>query len=439
MHFRLDELAAALNGRLLDAGAGDVSCDGVTTDSRSTHAGALFVPLKGERNGHEYISDAVENGARGYLCSESIGSGPAIVVDDTAAALMAIGSLARQRLETTAGGRIVGITGSVGKTSVKDLVAAALRAYFTHVAANERSFNNEIGLPLALANAHQESQAVVVEMGMRGFGQIARLCEIAHPHVGVITNIGVAHGEFVGGPVGIAKAKGELLEALPHNGFAVLPAGDQYFDTLRNRSVAPVVSFGVGVGDVRVGSVTLDAELHPSFVVDTPWGSVNVRLEARGAHMAINAAAALAVAGVLGVPIDIAGHGLSGASMSPWRMEVHRLPGGALLINDSYNANPVSMAAALRSLAEAPGSRKIAVVGVMAELGENEIESHIEMAELAESMGIELIPVDCDWYGIAPTSDPMRAIGVLDGDAAVLVKASRSAGLDRFARQLLEL
>ena len=288
-----------------------------------------------------------------------------------------------------------------------------------------------------MANAAIDAQAVVVEMGMRGFGHIAKLCEIAQPDVGVITNIGVAHGEFVGGPVGIARAKGELVEALPRNGFAVLPHGDEFFETLRERSGAPVVSFGMGCGDVCVGPINLDAELRPSFVVETPWGTVDLCLEVRGAHMALNAAVALAVAGVLGVPLDVAAGGLSTASLSPWRMEVHRLASGAMLINDSYNANPVSMAAALRSLAQAPASRRIAIVGVMAELGENEKQSHFEMAELAQSLGIELVAVGCDWYGVVPTPGPIEALGDINGDTAILIKASRSAGLERFANQLL--
>ncbi len=435
MRFQLDDLAKVVGGELVGV---SVVVVGLSSDSRLIGDGGLFVALQAERDGHDFVGAARSNGASAYLGTRRVDDGPAVLVTDANSALVTIGRMARERLKASAADRVIGITGSVGKTSVKDLTAAALRTHYPLVAASERSFNNEIGLPLTLANAPDGAQAVVVEMGMRGFGQIAALCEIARPNIGVITNIGVAHGEFVGGPDGIAKAKSELVEALPHNGFAIVPAGDTYIGYLRQRTKAAVVTFGAMQGDVRVSDVRLDEDLRPTFLLDSPWGSAEVTLAMSGAHMAINAAAAVATVGVAGVPFDAAVHGVSTASLSPWRMEVRRSPDGALIINDAYNANPVSMAAALHSLAAAPATRRVAIVGLMAELGGDPAQAHLEIAALATSLDIELIVVGCDWYGVAPKSNPLEALGTLDANAAVLVKASRSVGLEKIAAQLLD-
>src|SRR5581483_2617955 len=375
-----------------------------------------------------------------------------VLVDDTAAALSALGSAARDRL---AGVPVVGITGSTGKTSTKDLTAAALAAAGP-VGASPVSFNNEIGVPLTLLSAPDGAAAVVAEMGARGIGHIATLCAVARPAIGVITNIGMAHAEFFGSREEVARGKGELLEALPAAGHAVLCADDDMTPGLRARTAAAVLTAGFGPGaDVRVRDLRVDEELRPAFRLDTPWGPAEVApLPVRGAHQAGNAALAVAVAGVAGVALDAAVAGLAAAVGSPWRMELGRSPAGVAVLNDAYNANPTSMAAALDALASLGGAgRRFAVLGPMAELGPHSAAEHERLAKLvaaaevqllvtvgapdlarhALDAGTEAVAVDGAEAAVAALAPRLRR-----GDA-VLVKASRVSGLERVARALLEL
>ncbi len=431
VRIRASEAAAGIGGRLIGP---DVEFDGASFDSRSTKPGQLFVPIVAERDGHEFIGPAREAGAVVHLTSEPDPfrrDGTAIEVADTGVALLALAGWARRRLDA----RVVGITGSVGKTSTKDLMAAACGAG-RRTRANERSFNNDQGLPVTILNAPDDTEVLILEMGMRGFGHISRLCEVARPDIGVVTVVGEAHTELVGGLDGVALAKGELIEALPASGTAVLNADDPRVAAMAPRTGAHVITFGAA-GDVRVSDVVLDDAATARFSVDTPWGSGPVRLAVPGVHMVTNAAAAIAVACIVGVDLAAAIDALSRATVSGMRMEVSIAASGATIVNDAYNANPTSMRAALDALAAMRADRRIAVLGLMGEIADPE-PAHRLVAEYAHELGIDLIAVGTALYGIEPTDDVRSAIGELDSDVAVLVKASRAAGLERVVAALTE-
>ena len=422
--------AHGIGGRLVGP---DVEFSGASFDSRSIEPDQLFVPIVAERNGHDFIGSAYERGAALHLTSETDEfrrDHTTIEVVDTARALMALASFARRRSSA----RVVGVTGSVGKTSTKDLIAAACGSQL-RTSANERSFNNEQGLPITILNAPDDTEALVLEMGMRGFGQITELCEIARPEVGVVTAVGHSHTELVGGIEGVALAKRELVEALPRTGTAVLNADDHRVVAMVKHTGASVLTYG-STGDVRVLALELDELARPRFRLETPWGNADVRLSVSGAHMAMNAAAAIAVAGSFGVDLDAAVAALVDADVSGMRMEVTRLDSGAVVINDAYNANPTSMAAALDAVVAMNAERRFAVLGVMGEL-DDPGEGHREMARRAEAHGIGLIATGTDLYGVRPTDDPVAALGELGHGDVVLVKASRSAGLEHVVAQLL--
>ena len=347
------EAASAVGGRLVGP---DVEFDGADIDSRTISAGQLFVPIVADRDGHDFIRAAYERGAALHLTSTTDDvrrDHSAIEVADTAVALMALAAHGRRR----SGATVVGVTGSVGKTSTKDLIAAAAGVQ-KRIVANRASFNNEQGLPVTILGAPDDTEVLVVEMGMRGFGQITRLCEVARPEIGVVTAVGHSHTELVGGIEGVARAKGELVEALPRSGTAILNADDHLVVAMRDRTGARVVTYGRSIdADVRISDVALDRLARPSFRIDTPWGSADVGLAASGEHMASNAAAALAVAGSVGVDIEAAAAALADAEMSAMRMQLVELASGALVINDAYNAHPPSMVAALDARAAGGAAR----------------------------------------------------------------------------------
>jgi UDP-N-acetylmuramoyl-tripeptide--D-alanyl-D-alanine ligase len=334
------------------------------------------------------------------------------------------------------------VTGSVGKTSVKDLIAAGCETVrITH--ASERSFNNELGVPLTLLNAPEGVQVVVVEMGARGRGHISSLCRIARPTVGVVTRVALAHSDLFGSLEAVAAAKGELIEALPDDGVAELNADDPNVAAMAGLTSARVLTFGLEAGDVRASAVEVDGLLRPAFLADTPSGPVAVSLLVRGAHMVGNAAAALAACLAVGVDPATAAEGLSEAELSPWRMEVLQAGNGLIVINDAYNANPTSMRAALSALAEVRVVDRVAVVGVMGELGDEGPSEHVAVAEEAEEAGIRLIAVDAPAYGssalhVSGRTEAINALGELGAEMAVLVKGSRVAGLELLAQELLD-
>jgi UDP-N-acetylmuramoyl-tripeptide--D-alanyl-D-alanine ligase len=435
VRFRASDVAAATRGRLVGI---DAEISGAAFDTRCLRPGELFVPLVAARDGHAFITDAVAAKAAAYMTNrpaEPMGI-PAIEVADTADALLALAGWARSRL---AGVTVVGITGSVGKTSTKDLVAAAL-APERRVTANERSFNNEQGLPVTILGAADDTEVLVLEMGMRGIGEIARLAAVARPEVGVVTCVAPAHTERVGGIEGVARAKGELIDALPADGTAVLNADDELVAAMSRRTAATIVTFGrSATADVQISGLRLDPLARAHFEARTPWGDVEVALGVSGAHMAANAAAALAVAGMLGVDLAAAAQALGTAPLSAMRMQVVPAAAGGVVINDAYNANPTSMSAALDALAVVDAERRIAVVGLMAEL-DDPIAAHREIAAHAGRLGIELIAVDTDRYGVAPVAREQIAdvLGPIGPGTAVLVKASRAVGLEELAERLIK-
>lgn len=429
MRFMASDVAYATGGRLVGKNA---HLSGASFDSRTLVMGQLFVPIVAARDGHDFIDAALARGAGAYLTSREPGRGTAIVVPDTSEALRQLGRWAREQMSGRLARRVVGITGSVGKTTTKDFAAAALGSALK-VAASERSFNNDQGLPITILNAPDDCEALVLEMGMRGHGEITRLAEVGEPTIGVVTAVAEAHSALLDNLDGIARAKGELVVALPADGVAILNADDDRVLAMRSRTSARVVTFGEAASaTVRIVDVTLDERAHATVHLHTPWGDVSFTLPIAGRHSASNAAAAVAVAGECGVDVRAAAAAIANAPMSPNRMSVRATASGVTIIDDVYNANPKSMAAALETLAALPAQRRVAFVGVMAELKEPEV-AHRAVAALARRLEIELIPVETDLYGVEPITLQAalaRAAQFAHGDA-VLVKGSRVAGLER--------
>ena len=435
MRFMAADVANATGGRVVGQNA---HLAGVSFDSRTLRPGQLFVPIVAERDGHDFIDDAVARGAGAYLTTrEPQGRRTAIVVADTLGALMDLGRWGRVRLESTTKGRVVGITGSVGKTSTKDFAHAALSSTL-RTASSDKSFNNDQGLPTTILNAPDDTEALVVEMGMRGFGEITRLCSIARPHIGVVTAVAAAHTERVGGLDGVAKAKGELVEALPAEGTAILNADDDRVAQMASKTTANIVRYGSGAtADVAMTSSSIDDQGYVTMTASTPWGRVEMRVPVPGLHMASNALAALAIAGVCGVSMSDAARGIESAQLSPLRMETHETIRGARVVADCYNANPASVDAALVTLARMRASRRVAVLGLMAELADVERE-HARIATRARELGIELVAVGTDLYG-APVVAVDAAVDMIESlgdDDVVLVKGSRVARLENIVSAL---
>jgi UDP-N-acetylmuramoyl-tripeptide--D-alanyl-D-alanine ligase len=379
---------------------------GVQVDSRRVVDGDLFVSVG---RGADFLADAVAAGAAVTL-----------VPDDAFAALARIARAVRERSSA----KVVGITGSMGKTSTKDILAALCASSSTRTVAAEASFNNEIGVPLTLCRLEEDTEVCLLELAMRGFGQIAELCEVARPEIGVVTNVGPVHLELVDSIEGVQRAKGELVAALPPGGTAIVPC-----DFPVERTDLEIVRVGEPRAE-RVGGRT---------VVDGVSFNFTARHQARNAATALAALDALGLRRPASVDVDFA----------RWRGEEAELPGGGLLINDAYNANPVSMRAALEYLAErAAGRRRVAILGDMAELGRTGPGYHLEVGRAAAELGVdELLAVGELARGylesgvpgrwVANVHDALREVDdvVRPGDA-VLVKASRAVGLEAVAEAL---
>ena len=429
----------------------------VVIDSRRAGPGGLFAAVAGERSdGHDFAAAAVAAGATAVLATRPVPV-PSVLVADVPAALAA---LARFVVDALPDVRIAGITGSSGKTSTKDL-AAQLVERLGPTIAPAGSFNNEFGHPLTVLRADAWTRYLVLELSARGVGHIAHLCRIAPPSYGVVLNVGHAHAGEFGGLDQVARAKGELVEALPADGTAILNAADPRVLAMAARTQARVVTFGeeASGGCVRAAGVRLDDLGRPSFTLLTPEGSAPVTLRLHGAHNVPNALAAAALAGELGLSLDAIADGLSAAvARSRWRMEVHRRADGVTVINDAYNANPESVRAAIDALAHLVqgGGRGFAVLGHMAELGDSSRTSHEDIGEYAAAGGLAgLIAVGEEAAPLLAgarrvSSWPGEAVAVRDGAAAldvlanqlkpgdvVLVKASRAAHLEGVAAELL--
>ncbi len=442
MRLTVQDLATATGGS--STGDGAATVDGLGIDTRLLTPGTGFVALVAERDGHDFVPAAVEAGAAAVLASRPLPAldAPVVQVDDTALALLDAGRLARSRLPD----RVVGITGSVGKTSTKDLLATVLASRWD-TAASAASFNNEIGVPLTLAGAADSTEAAVIEMGARGPGHVALLCDVARPTAAIVTAVAPAHLEMFGTVEDVARSKGELVEALPADGVAILNADDPRVAAMAPRTSAQVLTYGVAPGgkaDIRATGLVLDDLLRPRLRLHTPWGDADVALGVHGAHQAANALAAAACALALGVDLDDVVESLASASVSGLRMEITRSPSGATVVNDAYNANPTSTRAALEALAALPaGGRKVAVLATMAELGADGDRLHREVAAEAAALGIEVLSVAAPAYGLdqdhalADVEAAVERLASLGGGDAVLVKGSRVAALERVAQALL--
>ncbi len=388
---------------------GDGDATGLTIDSRTAGPSDLFVAIRG---GRAFVGQARAAGAA------------TLVPDDEHAAMAAIGRALRSRSQA----RVVGITGSTGKTSTKDILAA-LCAPVARTVATRASENAELGVPLTLGLLEPDTELCLVEMGMRGFGQIAELCEIARPDVGVITAIGPVHLELVGSVDGVARSKAELVDALPEGGIAVVP---------RAAELEPYLRSDLEVR--RVGEVDVELREDGAYVA---FAGTRIRFPLRSRHQAQNALTALHAYDALGLPLDRLQEGADRVELSRWRGEELPLPGGGLVINDAYNANPTSMRAALEDLARRGQTRKVAVLGGMAELGEHTARYHAEIGDLARELGIHVVGVGelATGYGAPLTvPDAASAIAALrklaEPGAIVLVKASRALALEGVAPAL---
>jgi UDP-N-acetylmuramoyl-tripeptide--D-alanyl-D-alanine ligase len=448
------ELASATDGEVL--GSADARARSFTIDSRELAPGACFIAVRDRRDGHDFVADAFARGATMAMVEHTddlLVHGETLVrVKDTMTGLSDAGRLARDRLRAAT---VVGITGSAGKTATKDLTAAAL-ARTRRVHASPGSYNNEAGVPLTLLDAPLESEVIVAEMGARFAGNIADLAEIARPEIGVITHIGLAHAGHLGGREGITRVKGELMEALPASGLAVLNAECDATPELAKRTDARVVLVGRRAeADYRASDIFFDDELRPRFMLDTPHGSAHVALDLRGDHQIENAMQAIAVAAETDVPLEAAAAGVADARAAAHRMEILHAARGVLMLNDAYNSSPTSAAAAVRAFAGlAVEGRRVAVLGDMLELGDQADEEHAALGALVASSGVDvLVAVGEHAERIATgAGGGLRSVHTADdaetaaaivvhelkpGDA-VLVKASRAVGLERVVQALIE-
>ena len=450
----LSEVATATGGSV--ARGPEVLVDAVTTDSRAAAPGTMFVALRGERfDGHDFVADAFARGATAALVhrDEHV-EGPSVRVAHTGAALLALADDERRHLA----GTVVAITGANGKTSTKDLARAVLaRRHRTH--ASPSSFNNEVGVPMTLLGAPPDAEVIVAELGARRVGDVATLCDVTRPRVVVVTNLGVAHMEVFGSWEAIVASGAEPVRALPSDGVAILNADDPVVARYGGLTNARVVTFGLTDGaTVRARDVRLAPDGRASFQVALGDDAAHVTLAVAGEHMVSNALAAIAVGTTLDVPVSEAAEALGDARITHWRMETLHTPSGVVIVNDAYNANPESMAAALKTARWIAGDhRLIAVLGQMAELGDIASAEHERVGELAARLRVDrLVTIGPDAKAIAVAGvregvEPHQVADYDDLDAAlddvvsvarrgdvVLVKGSRVAGLEVLAARLAE-
>ena len=456
----LEEIARAVDGTahgpVRGTGGPRLTVTGpVVIDSREVTAGALFAAIAGARSdGHDFAPAALAAGAVSVLGSRPV-DGPCVVVDDVVVALTKLAGLVRDRLNPV----VIGLTGSVGKTTTKDLLTQILEREAPTVATS-RSFNNEIGLPLTILRAERQTQYLVLEMGAAKPGDITHLVRVGRPQIGMVLNVGPAHVLTMGGMDGVAKTKAEMVRDLPtaaEGGLALLNADDERVAAMARQTGAAVTFYGTGQdAAVRAENVTLDETGRASFILHTPAERVPVRLRLPGEHQAANAVAAACAASAVGVPADRIAAALSSAvSRSRGRFEIKERPDGVTVIDDAYNANPASTQAAIRTLATmAVGRRTVAVLGEMMHQADGTIHYHEAIGALAGALGIDVLVAVGEGEGPGAMVAAARSAGVSvhavpDGDAAVdllreslrpadvvLVKASSMVGLSAVAAAL---
>ena len=453
--------AARWSGGQLRVGDARRRCAGVAIDSRRVAIGQLFVAIRGSRHdAHTFLDQATRRGAaaliveagRGPRAADTAGRCAVIEVADTTRALASLAAAHRRRFAIP----VVAVTGSNGKTTTKEFAAHAL-AEAWRCLKSRGNWNNQYGLPLTLLELDASHRAAVVELGTNGPGEIAALAAVAQPRVGVVTNVGTAHMEFLGSRDDIAREKGALFAALPADGTAVANAEDERVLAQARRSSAPTLTFGrCAQAQVRAESIECLGRSGYRFTVRTPWGQAVTRIPHLAPIHVVNALAAVAAAGAAGVPLEVALRGLERATPLRGRLEAQRLPDGIWLLDDSYNANPQSVEVALAALCELRGEgRAVAALGAMGELGAAAPAAHRGVGERAASLGIDLL------FTIGPHADAtlagaraggMPAAGLhRAGDRAalaaaltetlrpgdwVLLKGSRSNQLERVAAVL---
>jgi UDP-N-acetylmuramoyl-tripeptide--D-alanyl-D-alanine ligase len=441
-----ERIADATGARVVAAGRGGRP-ERAVVDSREARAGDLFFALPGERaDGGEFAADALEEGAWGVVVdparsrlltegAERQGGGWILAADEPLCALQDLATAWRRELDCP----VVGITGSVGKTSVKDICRAILPL---RVHASPENFNTEIGLPLAICEAPPETEALVLEMAMRGKGQITELCRIGEPDVGALTNIGPVHLELLGTMEAIAEAKAEILTCLRDRGRAVIPADEEALAPHLHESLV-TITFGPG-GDVFCRSYEADGR-SMNAIIGTPDGEARFRFPFAEVHNLQNALAAIAIGTALEAPLGEMSQRAPGITFSRLRGELIELPRRILLVNDCYNANPISMRAALEHLASLQATRHVAVLGEMLELGDDAEQYHREIGAHARQLGVGPIvgvgELGRDYAPDAWAPDAEAAIrlaeAMVDEGDAVLIKGSRAVGLELVTDELV--
>ncbi|MDD5447619.1 MAG: UDP-N-acetylmuramoyl-tripeptide--D-alanyl-D-alanine ligase [Actinomycetota bacterium] len=397
---RLDlrEIAQMVSGEIENSKERKIK--GIAVDSRLVRKGDIFFALKGaRRDGHGFLGDVAQKGAVAAVVERGNAKAakfkkenptfPLIFVTDTLSSLADLAHSLREKIPA----KVIGITGTTGKTCTKDFLRSILSTSH-RVVASPGTYNTEIGLPLTIATADESTELLVCEMGARHIGDIAKLAEIAKPNLGIITNIGPSHLEIFGSVENVAKAKSELAEALPVDGFLFLDAEDGWTSWIEKKTRAKVVKFGFSPrARYRARVIGHDGKFHPIFEIEGPGLSTEVRLSAWGSHLVKNALAAASVAAILGIDEGEIKRGLEKAVVTPGRMQVRHMKDGKIVIDDSYNANPLSMKAALDFLSTftVNGRRTIAVLGDMAELGKDSKKYHRSMGSHASSIGVDIL------------------------------------------------
>jgi|FaiFalDrversion2_1042247.scaffolds.fasta_scaffold01241_2 UDP-N-acetylmuramoyl-tripeptide--D-alanyl-D-alanine ligase len=446
----LAEVARSTGGEV--RGDPKIPVRGISVHSAGVRPGALFVALRGpRRDGHDFVPEAAARGAGAALVSRPVEVEiPLVLVPDTAQALLPLAGLWRSRFAV----RAIGVTGSVGKTTTAQLIGAVLAStHPVHVSAPE--WNAELGVPLTLFGLDATHRFVVVELAMRGLGQIRELCLAVRPEIGVVTNVGHAHLELLGSVENIARAKAELVEALPAHGWAVLHADDPRVRAMSRRTRAQVVFYGIERGEVRAEDIEVDPR-GVRFVLRTPQGRIRTGIPLPGRHLVLNALAAAAVGWVCGVPLEAVGEALVRFRPPRMRLEVQRTARGILLVNDAYNASPESLRAAFETVrALRLGRRLVAVLGEMRELGPVREAAHREAGRWCVAEGVDLLVAVGEGGGLIAQGareagmPRERVVLVADAEEAarhaaervepgdlVLIKASRAVGLERVAEAL---
>lgn len=444
--FTLSQIAKLLNGKL---NGNDASFESVSTDTRTLKAGELFIALKGPNfNANHLVDDAAAKKAVGALVSETVSSSiPTIQVADTRIALGQLAAFHRQQFNIP----VIGLTGSCGKTTTKTMLASIMQQRAATLA-TQGTLNNDIGVPLTLLRLHPEHQFAVIEMGANHHGEIAYVAEMAKPNVAFITNVAPAHLEGFGDLPGVARAKGEIFQSLPANGAVIINADDAFADYWRkNVGARPITSFGIHKpAEFTAKNIHINKEGYAEFLLSTPQGEIAIQLPILGEHNIMNALAAAAAAQAVGTSLAAIKKGLETFEPAPQRLVVYKSHLGAAIIDDSYNANPLSVTAALHILAQKPGE-KIFAFGEMRELGPDAPRYHQQIGETAKQLGINGLYA----YG-GLTELTVRAFGTkghyfaeqtelisalrqqLHAGVTVLVKGSSSTGMKHVVAGLIK-